>query len=235
MMIINPYNYVLTASDSTLLEGIVGYWKMDEASGTAADLVGTNDLAATNNPVSTTGQVDDARAFVLASSQYLSKASPSGLAFNAGDGAISLWVNPATDTGLQTIINWGMQAVNVPYIWMYLNGGALSVQFVDGLSGFNTMNTGVSFAVSTWAHIALNFDRSGNLTVYKNNSLVSTHDLTAHQGSWSPANAFYVGAYQGIDSYFNGALDELKIWHRVLTVDEIDEDYDNGVAGNPLM
>ena len=112
----------------------------------------------------------------------------------------------------------------------------LRVQFVDGLSGFNTANTGITFTTNTWHHVTCVFKRNTLLSIYKNGALAGTNTgLIAHQGNFAPSTAFALGNYGTSNSLpLDGAMDEVKIWQRALTLNEVLADYINGAAGLPL-
>lgn len=220
---------------STLPDNLVAYWKKDEASGSAADSVGSNTATAYNAPVSTTGKVGNARAFEKDSNQWLGIASPSGLAPGTADFSYSTWFKYTGDFTYNSLLQWGIQSSANKYMWFLLVNGALQVQFVDG-SGNNTMNTGVSFSINTWHHVTCVFDRDANMTTYKNAASAATNNISHRQGTITPANGI------GLNSYYNdpslaldGAMDEVKLWHRTLSATEVLEDYNNGVAGIPLL
>jgi hypothetical protein len=61
---------------STLVNGLVSYWKLDEASGTRVDAVGTNHLTPTNAPIGALGKIGNACDFEADSTQFLSHPDP---------------------------------------------------------------------------------------------------------------------------------------------------------------
>lgn len=220
---------------NTLPDLLKSYWKLDEASGNSADSVGSNTLTPDNAPVSMTGQVGNGRAFVAASQQRL-KVAPSGLAPGTSDFTISWWFRHASVTNA-SLVSWGNQASTNPYIWILLQSTTLRVQFVDGLSGFNTFNSSITFSANVWHHVACVFDRDTILRVYKNGSQAETNTgLTTHQGNFSPAGNFALGNFAPSNSLpLDGGMDEVKFWHRALSAPEVARDYSNGLAGIPLL
>lgn len=89
--------------ESYLSNGLVGYWKLDESSGNAADSSG-NGLTLTNNGTTsyTTGKFSYGSEHVPASSQYLSTATAI-----AGVKSVSLWVNPDVTTNYMVSLTSG--------------------------------------------------------------------------------------------------------------------------------
>lgn len=223
---------------TTLVDNLVSYWEFDETSGDAPDSIGSNTLTDTNTCGTATGKVANARELLHANNERFQLASPSGLAPGTSDFSISFWVylTGSGGSGYDSIIHWGNQSSANPYIWVVCYPGQnLHVQFVDGLSGYNTMNTGVNISTSTWTQITLVFDRDGNMTTYKNGTSSATNSISGHQGSFSPSTGFAVGSYYNDPgTSMDGYIDEVKFWHRALTGAEVTEDYNAGAAGGAV-
>ena len=91
--------------------------------------------------------------------------------------------------------------------------------------GTTTLSTGV------WQHVALTIDAAGNAVLYLNGVQEATGN--ARGGMSVSAGNYLIGAYWagGVissASHFDGALDELQIYNRVLTPSEISELYNAG-------
>lgn len=220
---------------SPLLTGLVAYWKLDEASGNAADSVGSNTLTAVNAPVSAAGQVGNARAFVAASQQALRIGSPAGIAPGTSDFTVSFWIK-LTGTANQVFFSWGNQVSNQPYMWFGIQGATLRIQAIDGLSGYSLLAPPTSYSTNTWHQITLTFDRDNVVTNYKNGVSQTTHSITGNQGNLTPLAGLGIGNYSTSNGApVDGAMDEVKIWHKALSGAEVLLDYNNGIAGNPLL
>lgn len=88
--------------------------------------------------------------------------------------------------------------------------------------------------VNTWVHVAATLDVSGNLKIYANGD---------EKGSWSgvqpgesTTGPVGIGANScdGIswNNYFDGLIDEVAIYDRALTTEEIEQHYQNGLSGS---
>jgi hypothetical protein len=87
-------------------DNTVSHWTLNEASGTRADSVGTNDLTPTNNPLAKTGQINDAVEATSVDSSYLSIADNASLSTGGGtDFTVSLWVKLNAKTGTQVFVS----------------------------------------------------------------------------------------------------------------------------------
>lgn len=220
---------------STLPNNLVLYLKLDEANGNAASAVGSNIFTAYNSPGSIGGKVGNARVYEKDFNRWHGLASPSGLAPGTSDFTFSCWFQYTGDFYYNSLLHWGNQSSSNPYMWFLLVNDSLQVQFVDGLSGNNTMLTGVSFSTATWHHLTCVFVRDGNLTTYKNGAAAATNDISGYQGAITPNSGIGLNCYYNDPSLaLDGLLDEVKVWHRALSPAEVLEDYNNGAAGNPL-
>lgn len=78
--------------------------------------------------------------------------------------------------------------------------------------------------VNTWYHLVFTYDNTGAVNWYLNNTLISVDNLTIN----SNANIQFNIGSGGNRYYFNGKIDDIGIWNRVLTPGEVAGLY-NGV------
>ncbi len=73
--------------------------------------------------------------------------------------------------------------------------------------------------LNTWYHVAVSYDEATTtMKLYKNGTLVSTNtNVPAYVGG----NVVRIGAYGPNDNLFSGNIDEVRIWNRVVTEAEI--------------
>lgn len=80
-----------------------------------------------------------------------------------------------------------------------------------------------------WMHVVVSFD-SERLELYVNGELVKTHPLPI-SGPIAETGGLVVGGHRaGEGRNFDGMIDEVAIWNRVLTGAEVDVLYNNGTA-----
>jgi hypothetical protein len=229
------YNRALTADEiAELYEGIstglVGYWRLDETSGTsAADSSGNGNTGTMNGGLSGANAVG---------AQFLSGLDFDGTDddINAGSaamlddlGALSAcaWVYPdSLASDYYTVID---KSVNGGTGWNLYTIGATSV----GGMGFGFLSRTndyseryVSMSTGTWHHICVTWDGvddvTGSIKLYYNGSL-QTPDNPGVAGSTpsDAANNLKIGE-AGDGSYpYNGRLDEVRLYNRVLSAEEI--------------
>ncbi len=137
-------------------EGLVGYWKLDESSGTAADSSG-NSLTLTNNATTTyvAGKFGSGSEHVPASLQYLNTATTI-----AGVKTVSFWVNPDVtgnyyidlDGGTNYIADSGgtLSATGFTSPTIYVNG-AVSSTVTANVWQLVTITTNTAISASAFA------------------------------------------------------------------------------------
>ena len=134
--------------------------------------------------------------------------------------------------------------------WFFLNGrnDSIDTDFIRFLlfrSGLNNgwsvgINKGGTFAgvdqgvnpsANQWYHLALTYNGT-TLTFYIDGSSVGTS--TAVSGSLSlPTNQdLFIGQRSGGSGFFDGDIDEVRIWDVVRTAQQIDDNYDVSLTGN---
>ena len=92
-------------------------------------------------------------------------------------------------------------------------------------------DSGVNLSVDTWYHIVLVHDNSANtLKWYVNGTEQNTNtsvNIPSNTGT------FYLGTNSDADNkYFNGRIDEVRIWNDVRTAAEIADNKDDELVGN---
>lgn len=86
----------------------------------------------------------------------------------------------------------------------------------------------------SWTHVALVFD-SGAIKIYGNGSLVQSYAGPSVLGDELPAqNDFRIGGRQMLSECFKGLIDEVAVFRRALTANEIQSIYAAGSAGKCL-
>src|SRR5258708_7847472 len=64
--------YFPNTAHAAITDNLVSFWKLDEASGTRTDSVGSNNLTSNNSVGQSVGKVSNAAHFTATSNQYLS-------------------------------------------------------------------------------------------------------------------------------------------------------------------
>jgi len=204
--------------------GMVAWWPFDEILGsTAADIAGfPNDGTHFFSPTPTPGKVDTALCF-NGIDQYVEVADQLEINFDTLDFSIDGWIRTTDSIGVDVILD--KRDATERGCDLYLFNGNLGVRLADG-TGLN-YNSTAFLATGSWEHFAVTVDRNNmaGIIFYRNGAQVGAgQNPTAHQGSLtntSPLTIAVRGVAFGGGGYFNGCLDELEMFNRVLTPPEV--------------
>lgn len=208
-----------TATSNTLLLGLVAYWKLDEASGARIDSVGGNNLTDNGSTGATTGKIGNAALFDPALSQNLSIADNASLSIGAGVSlSLSLWIYH-TGTGSRTILNKGFNPVGGGYLVYLLDDDRVLWRIYDGSDQPSVLSA--ILTASTWYHVVVTYNVSTTtMRIYINNGTPA--ELMSGPASIpNDTGTFRIGAFTVGGDYFDGRIDEVGFWKRVLVASEI--------------
>jgi len=202
------------ALDTSLLE----YWKCDESSGT--NVAGSlSAYAGTLSGTSSWGAGKLNNAFTLsASGSFFKSTISSGLSSSF---TVAGWVKFTSSGTTEHIFN--SHVTSYDNYWFMVNRNA-SNQIVGNMyDGTNNPNTTTTITVSSgvWTHIAFVRDTGADtISVYINGILgASTNDTTTSTPTYG---VFGIGEDRsGTDRDFAGSIDEMGLWSRALSADEI--------------
>jgi len=227
---------------STLPTNLVSYWGLEESSGTRYDLHGSNDLTDNNTVVGATGKIGNGADFERGNSESLSIADNASLSIT-GDFSISAWIKleslPSVAGEQYNIITkFATGAGNPRGYYLAVNGGnELNVLYRNASDQTTAIaaqsNAFDSGDLGTWVHVACAVDVSAaTAALYINGSSVTA---TVTEGSATSivdsTAAFHMGSFDtggATTGYFDGVIDELGIWSRILTSGEITALYNGG-------
>lgn len=204
-------------------DGLVAYYPLDEvdSNNTVEDAAHGNDGTAVNDPDEVSGKVDGALDF-NGTDQYVEVDDSFGFPSTF---TIALWVNPDTVDGSQRqLINTNGDSNIV--VAQEQTSGNFDAWIFDG-SNLQAEVSGGNPAVDTWFHLTYVFsedDDEGRF--YVDGSEVDTASWTdSLAGANSQPN---IGSHPNAPRDFDGQIDELRIYDRALSVEEI------GILANTL-
>jgi len=245
---VRVYNRALSSTEAEKLykwaPGPVGYWKMDEGSGTRYDVSGYgNDVVETSGTVDTVrGKFGKAGDFEMDDTEYLeiSDGSQTGLnpAASFSFGGWIKWESYNDWTYIITKENAGESEIG--YAFYTRTGGSNNIRFTtstDGTVG-NAHGTFYSYipTVGQWYHFFFVYDHENtDKIIYKNGVEVARDDWTGP--THASSKAFILGYNdQGGGTYFDGQLDEVKFYNYTRTQEQIIEDMNAGhpAPGSPI-
>jgi glucose/arabinose dehydrogenase/fibronectin type 3 domain-containing protein len=228
---LGPYSAIATATTldaSAPPPGLVGAWGFNEGSGgTTADGSGKgNQGTVTGAAWSTQGKYGGALSF-NGSSSLVRVADSNSLDLTTGM-TLSAWINPAANqSGWRTILQ---KQTDAYFLNASNSTGALRP------SGGGTFGTGDSYLsgptaspVNAWTYVTYTYDGTTQ-RVFVNGVQVATKATTG--AIQVTANPLWIGGNQPYGEYFNGLIDEVRIYNRALTQTEIQADMGSPVPGS---
>ena len=215
---------------STLNTGITHYWNMDEASGNRADSVGSLTLTDTNTVTSAAGLISTAASFDRNNQEYFNTNSTS-LANPGADWTFNCWAYFTNTTSNKEFFSKFESAGNQKSFIFRLGSDERFDLFIssDGLNLDTTVNGTATLSVSTWYMITLEYTSPNGWKAYINGS--GTADIDTTGSMYTSTAKTYIGANVDLTSTtWDGLLDEVGFWSRVLTDSERTELYNAGAG-----
>ena len=229
-------------SDHSLVQGLVLYWKIDEQqSEVINDYVSSSDGICVNFPVIVSGKTGNARYFNGNKGQYIINNQDNPIDFGSQNFSISFWIKAEKPTNWTIIMgkanDWGNDN---DYGWLFGNAGGqdgsdLTFVINPGDAGNNKSTKSVTAANvfdNQWHHV-VGIRNNTQIHLYVDNQLKNSE--TGVFQTVSVNSPFVIGS--GIGDYiFSGIIDELAMWSRALTTNEISYLYNDGNANDlPLV
>jgi hypothetical protein len=223
---------VFKCSGSCVLprNGLVGYWRFNEGSG---------NLISDDSGSGNAGALINGPAWTVGKSGY-------GLQFNGVDQFVNVSYSPALQPSSITMVAWA-KASSVPstmsgivsnklapYDGINLRMGSSSINLSSSVGngtssgiGYLFVNTNQTTQVNVWFHLAVTHDASDDSNkIYVNGDLKNQQQFKLAYAA--NAAAIIGNAATSISYFFNGTIDEVAIWNRVLSAQEIQAVYNCG-------
>ncbi|MEM6687773.1 MAG: PQQ-dependent sugar dehydrogenase, partial [Planctomycetota bacterium] len=140
------------------------------------------------------------------------------LDLSSGNFTQSVWIKPtANNQTYQGVLGYqpaGGTSTRYPGIWVYQQD-RIHAGFGDG-TNWNSFNSGSVLTVGEWNHVATTFDGT-TYSIFVNGTLVASSDSFAGR---SPSGTQRVDIGR-VDNYFKGGIDDVQIYNRALTAQEV--------------
>lgn len=226
-----------TTTGTGLNAGLVGYWTMDGGSinwraNTMADQSGSGNtgtlvlMSTTSSPVA--GKTGQALKF-NGTNQYVSAGNASAANFGPNQNfSIAFWMKTtASPASAKPFAKADVDSSGAGW-GFYQSGAALFIKIADGSSSryeisLTNMNDG------KWHYVTYSINRSGNCNRYKDGVLVGTTGCSA----WASVDLtnslnLTLGANSSANGYWQGSLDDARIYNRALSTQEVQQLYLQG-------
>ncbi len=211
---------------------LVAYWTLDEASGTRADSYGGFTLSDNASVLDGMGKIHRGADFVRSSSQYLSRSDNASLSSGDTNWTIAAWVRLDSEPmgGTMTVVS---KSTGTPSTSEY------SIQYTHASDRFSVSvmkdNNTTTHAASdfgnvttgTWYHVVAWHDADNDRFGISVNGVPNS--VSYSSGVNDTGEDFRIGANGGgTINAFDGIIDEVAFWKRVLTAEERAALYNSG-------
>lgn len=207
--------------------GMVSWWGGDN---NALDLVGTNNGTSMNGATYAAGEVGQAFSFD-GNDDFVDVGAGDEFNFDNGTGdfTIDAWINPSALRAypIGIIAKAAYMPVYSGWAFYVSDAGALTFGSPDGLGPLSMSSAAGTISAGIWTHVAVT--KTGTTyTMYKNG-------VEVHSGNYvnlpTSTNPLRLGTVYDDSERFPGFIDEIQIFSRALTVDEISAIYNAGSEG----
>ncbi len=175
---------------------------------------------------------------IRASSQYLTNTSTTILADNVSSATVELWIKvtaqPATDTSNRAFALVTSASGNNGFLatLRYVDvAGVKTVKGYFGGSGATWASVNKTLTTGQWYHISIVKDGT-NVTLYIDAVSNATGVSGTAQDFGATSSGLTIGAGRTQDNYWDGLIDEVRIWNIALTQTEISNNKDTELTGS---
>ena len=216
--------------------GLVGSWTFDGpdmANVTAFDRSGQgNNGALTNGPKRTIGRIGQALNFD-GSDDLVNMSSPASLD-DVKPITVSAWIKPNStgEGGIGTIVS-KMDTGADDGRWMFYMQSTNAIEFFkdDGTPNYVRRSSNSTITIGAWQHVVATWDGSTNMKIYINGTETTYQTSTNGSGARSDAvRNFGIGNINNGSQTFDGLIDDVRVYNRVLSSDEIKRLYKIGAT-----
>jgi peptidoglycan hydrolase-like protein with peptidoglycan-binding domain len=233
-------------ASADITTGLAGYWTFDEGAGTTAgDSSGSNTGTLINGATWTTGNIGSGAVSLDGVDGRVDLGDISGIE-NVSAATWAFWTKPESLVASSIYMaKYNDNGAQVSFRIVQSNSGCgggpddIAIYFNSGTCAVTNSNF---LSAGTWSHVAIVFDgtttgNSNRIKIYAN-GVERTVSFVSTIPSSLPATASNVvlGAYSNNKGPFaNGAMDDVRIYSRALSVSEISElyAYTGSGGGNP--
>lgn len=200
------------ASTAYLNDGLVGYWALNETASPALDLSSNSNSGTwTSTPTNARGKFKIAISLASASSQYITVTDSSSLS-PSSQVTLTSWINPTTNVTSRSMV------VKDTAYRMTTNASSQLVCEVYSSGAWLTAATGsTALTAGSWQHVACVYDGT-RINAFVNGVLNGTSIVS---GSINDSGAALEFGRNINTNYFNGALDEVRVYNRALSAQEV--------------
>jgi len=227
--------YVNKTNKGRLTNGLVGHWTFDgpdmfpnvldvSGQGNHGDIVGQT---STTTAIGKIGQALDFDGV----DDYVNVQDNASLDMGTSDWTVSAWFKVPTVPSTNNILmkrdatpttnpGYQLQVQSDGFIWQYFGDGSAS--------RISKSTSPDRYDDNEWHHVAVTYDRDVNVTIYVDYINSYSANISTQQGDASEGNDLSIGTNQALTNFFDGPIDEVRIYDRALLPQEINALYQMG-------
>jgi hypothetical protein len=146
---------------------------------------------------------------------------PDNLLSSLSDFTISAWVNPAANTAWSRVFDFGTGTGDYLFLTLNANGTLRYAITTTGPGGEQQINGAGVLPVNQWSLVTVT-QQGNTATLYVNGKAVGNNsNMSLHPSSLGNTNHDWIGRSQYADPSLNGSVDDLQVYDRALSADEI--------------
>ena len=213
-------SFYVPFAKADIASGLVGHWTFDEGSGsTALDSSGNNSSGTISGPSWATGRIGSALSFD-GSNDYVRVPYKSNLQLYNSSFTFSSWIKSTdSDEGMIVVRDSGNNTYNEWYFGLNHNNLNGNLSIWDGSNWHATSSANVNDG--GWHMATITYDGSV-IRMYKDGNLVAT--TSSVTTNYSSTDDIYIGGRNpALPRYFNGVIDDVRVYNRALSASDISE------------
>tara|TARA_R100001510_G_scaffold15755_1_gene13166 strand:- start:2411 stop:4447 length:2037 start_codon:yes stop_codon:yes gene_type:complete len=163
------------------------------------------------------------------SDDFVNISDNSSLNFGTSDFSISAWIKIDSFGSTREFISKRSGVSNSAGFMLRIHStGNLAMEIDDGAGNEIYLQGTSPCTANVWHHVVYTFDRSGNCTIYRDGSSITSGSISS-VGSISNSVDLEIGS---LATFFIGLINEVAMWDVVLDADTVTQLYNSGV---PLL
>ena len=218
------YFFMVPQAHAQDIPGLVGHWKFDEESGTtAADSSKNGEASGTlfGNPIWTAGKIGNALSF-KGTEDYV-KIGSNTMIKNLSAFTWSAWIKPTGwgEGNNGTIIS-DSSGIRILRLYNQEDQKSMEAKVQASVINSRALSEGNSIPINDWTHVLVTYDDDGDrkIRIYKNRVLFTVGN-TASGTSITQEGDIFIGSKNISSGFFAGLIDDVRIYNRVLSSEEI--------------
>src|SRR3989344_980246 len=214
--------FLFPLASADITSGLVGYWKLDENSGTiVADSSGRGNTGTNVGGTWLDSYTNSGISFDGSSDKYVTTSDSNSLDINGTAITMSAWAKPTSTNYGQIITKLNIVSTNMPWdIQLYTNDYFYTAIKTDS-NGFAEIRSANTASFGQWQHLVTVYN--GTNIIFYVNGVQSSIGSQSGNIVTNDQN-LYLGGIAG-GEVFLGSIDEIRIYNRALSAGDVNQLY----------